>query len=63
MIEMNMETKGIKSNYIPPQIIKVGELEMEHPILAGSIVPDGQEVNIEEQGPGQDLNFESEGWE
>ena len=58
-----METKSIKSNYTPPLIIKVGELEIEHLILAGSIVPDGQEVDIEKQNFGKDLNFESEGWE
>lgn len=54
--------KDNESAYMPPLVSKVAQVESENPLLAGSIIPDDQEVSIDQQEKQDDITYDNWVW-
>ena len=61
-LKPELKPELVKSNYHSPRITKVVALEVEHPFMAASIIPDNQEVEILTQQTGAQVDFSEEVW-
>ena len=60
--ESESKPELVKSNYHSPRITKVEVIEMEQPLMATSIIPDNQEVEILTQQTGAQVDFSEDVW-